>query len=462
MSEVYWPEGGQPLMISPTVWYAMTFSPLFSHDCTHIRFIISFYTPLEVVLVSIQYLLPDGTPSGVDLTSVRASASRDLPLFMFNTLDKRCQEIRLIEGVKYALVIHLAGIIPFQLAVTQNTLAPSGYPRGKLIRSTNAGVTWDTTDRGALLFGEYGDPPVKPNPYTPPIVNWTITEFSQHAFLESACTRVATTEPSTIECFVTDVEPKSIETYKLQRGAKIRCLDYIAFKEWRSYQQKESYDSMYHTFYITGLKAGRKYWICFTGRSAFLSTNSKGPIIEVTHPIAPPFETVKRPNASGSANGIPFGTPYGAPNHYKDVNEATPDDDASYVMNNSIATCWRSDLYNVPDLLPYDAIPIADVALTGRFAFQYGYSYASGAKLLVKTHLNIYQSETISYLGMTYSNHSWHLHTNPSTHLPWTKDEVDSMEIGVSLQAYYGVGWATFTKCSQLFATITHECSAYF
>lgn len=461
MSEVYWVLADDKLFIDISVWYAQTFTPLYTHKCARLRFNLAVWFPGAPCKVAIQTLKPDGTPDGIDLASLSYTHTDFLHFFGMHTFQPALPAIDLIEGTGYALVIGLVGINPLAIMQIERKKPPSDYPRGKLIKSNDGGSTWDTTDLGDMPFGEYGDPPLISNPHVPIIEHIAVGTVGRVSYLANACIRVSTTSPSTLRCLVSEEPPTPIETMQNRRGGTQMCLESYHFHAWRTYFQKESGDSLYHTFFLTLLNANKPYWITFTGDSNFTPGLTAAPIFSYIHPDAPPFTTIKRPDAPGDTTTLSrYGTAP-CPQNYCYIKEASADEFNSCVYNAWPYTKWQTDLYNIPDLDPGDFGPIKEVHLTGRFAYRHGYSYASGARIYINIHGRHYRSDTFSHLGTAFANRHWHVKLNPQTGLPWTQQEINDLQIGVSLYCYEGVGWYTETYCTQLYCKIIHKCEAY-
>lgn len=461
MGEVYWSEPYIPLSLPQGTIYAQTFSPLWSHNCDQIRIYLRHAHISATVKVSIQYLKPDGTPVGIDLTSYTCEWV-GAPYGRYTDVRQRSvPPIRVVAGINYAFLVETLKYAPPGVPVTQYHPPPSAYTRGHLIKSVDGGATWDTSDHGDLLFGEFGDPPRPPSIYDPPIEHYAIISTTQRNYLTNACLRLATTEPSDLQCLVTDIEPTFKNRARVVRGEAIVCLDHYVFLNARSYDQKEKDDSMYHTFFLTKLKTNKKYWFAFQAEVNFETATSQGPVFERTHPEAPSFTKTLRPDAPGDLCTIfqEVGAP--CPNHYLNIDEATPDENASYVINRYSATNWRSDLYNIPSLPLEDTAPIKKVVITARFKQFQGMPYSGSAYIILKTHGNVYQSSIFRPLPTWWVNRNWHVYLNPFTSLPWTTAEINSLQIGIKLRAYWGVGWQSWAACTQVYCTLHHDCSKY-
>lgn len=461
MSESFWQEPYQTLVLPEGVIYAQTFSPLWSHTLDEIRVFIKYTYYAAAVKVSIQYLKPDGTPTGADLSFVTMSWEH-IPYGAYtNVRQRKMPPIRLVKGINYAFLIRTLDCSPTYKPSTRYQPAPSGYPRGKLIMSTDDGNTWDTTDLGDLLFSEFGDPPLKLVPYTPPFDHWSIADYASIDYNTNSCIRIGTSSPTTTTLLLAVEKPKPIEANRTVRGVTTLCLDHYTFKVARTYLQLEKNDSLYHTFFVTKLKEGEKYWFAFMADANFSATPSVSPIFEKTHPGGSPFTTIRRPDAPGDLCQIPKENGDPCPNHYLNVDESSPDEDATCVINGTYSSSLRSDLYNIPNLLPLDTAPIEQVHLTIRIRASQVYHLGAVAYSLIKTHGLIYESPQIRPVPSTYENFHWHCYLNPFTGLAWTPQEINDLQIGVKLNRRRGVGWGIVSYCTQVYCKIIHDCSAY-
>lgn len=461
MSESFWQEPYETLELPKGTIFAQTFSPLWSHSVDYIRFFLKELDWPGETKLSIQYLKPDGTPTGIDLTTFNWWWKGKPWSWGYATRNCHVDPVRLVVGINYALLIETLDYSMPHIPTTRYQPPPSGYPRGKLIKSEDGGDTWDTTDLGDILFSEFGYPPLQPTPYNPPFDHWAITDYLACDYKTSSCIRMASSTPTKATIMIAVEKPKPIEEGVTVRGVTTMCLDHYTFKVDRSYPQLEKNESIYHTFNVRKLKKGEKYWFAFVADANFSPTLSASPIFEKVHPEAPPFTTIRRPDAPGdrchnelTGNGLP------CPDHYLTVNEATPDEEVSQLIGNTINNWYRYDLYNIPDL-PANSRPIEQVHITARLRRGGGYAYVHLAKVGIKVNGVEWWTPSINYIPATYENFHFHLYENPVTGLPWTPQEANDLQIGISLRRYRTVGWSSYGFCTQLYCKIIHDCSAY-
>jgi hypothetical protein len=163
-----------------------------------------------------------------------------------------------------------------------------------------------------------------------------------------------------------------------------------------------------------------------------------------------PTETL-RPNASGDKTEC-FPYPDGT-NNWADVDETPSDDDATYVVSSLEDDLPYRDLYNIPDSSIPDGAVITDIIEYINIR-KYTGTYSPYGATLIKTHGTEYIGDTW-YPSTTYELHSTTWATNPYTGLPWTKAEVNALQIGVAL-ASSGRLIMTRVRCTQVYVEINY------
>lgn len=459
MSEANWPEVYDKILFTNAIWLAQTFTPEISHEVTYIKVKVAQATDLKDIIIRLQYLQPDGTPTGADLTSwfqyYPPYGKYSTPQ---ETIFRTWPPWRLVAGIPYALIFYGYPTSQTQSYYIAYQPPPSDYPRGKLIRSTNTGSTWNTTDLGDLVFAEWGKPPLGYVKYTPTVRNFAILDLTKDHYSTSICIKNSTSQPCHLTLWITSKTPRLLEKPVTQRGLTFMHFGTYSFVGATAYEQLQKGDTLYHSFRPFRLKKNTKYYYCFTGTDDWEIANSVSPIFGQIFPGGPAWELTRRPSAPGNITQLARSGSAPCPQNYCYVKEAASDEFDSCLYNAFPFTKWWQDLYHIPNLDPADSGPIAEVHLTGRFAYKSGYSYASKAYILVKTHGGIYRSPLFSHFGTTFSNRHWHCELNPHTGLPWTHTEIDDLQIGIRLYCYEGVGWATETWCTQLYCKIKHTC----
>lgn len=143
-----------------------------------------------------------------------------------------------------------------------------------------------------------------------------------------------------------------------------------------------------------------------------------------------PTETL-RPNAGGTNTNLNY---YDGSGHdpdpdqnYKQVNEEVADDDSTYVYRTGTA---KYDTYNIPDsAVGKGAINFVKVY----FRAKKHVGEAGQAAAVVYTHSNPYKGDEETLPG-SYRDFSYQWSTNPHTGEAWTWEEINDLEIGVTLK----------------------------
>jgi hypothetical protein len=151
-----------------------------------------------------------------------------------------------------------------------------------------------------------------------------------------------------------------------------------------------------------------------------------------------------RPNASGEVINLDA---VGGSN-WECVDEAAPDDDATYVYTNN--TGFTKDLYNLPASTGSGSINHIKVYFRAR-----GYGSFGGTEgyATIRTHGSDYNGATQS-IPTSYTTYSHQWANNPYTNQPWTWSEIDALQIGT-------VGRQTTAKgnqyrCTQVYVEIEY------
>ena len=164
--------------------------------------------------------------------------------------------------------------------------------------------------------------------------------------------------------------------------------------------------------------------------------------------VAPaPGLEVLYPNGIGDETGISGQYPaYG--NHWGKVDEIVADDFSTYVFTYS--TGYQRDLYHIEDTI--QAGNITNV----RLCFRVGGGDAVDAALAkgaIKTNGEVYETaeeESLGVWGDFY--HDWAV--NPQTGEVWTWDEINSLQIGISLKSPDGV---LNSDCTQVYVEVSWD-----
>jgi len=326
------------------------------------------------------------------------------------------------------------------------------YPRGWRMHHLVGTPTWTPYYNQCHIFAEFGTPPLpKPEP-EPPIENFAIPLITYTHWDIGLVIRLPTSVPCHLTCYYTDKKPLKHHRSRVIRGLDVPWATYFCFVAWKTVEQTEIGDTMYHTFHFPDWLEGQTKWFTFKGEVDLSAIPSIGPIFEHTHPGGLPRIIILRPNAPGDLCTIWEQVGAFCPGHYLNVDDEIPDEDTTYIFNRFGATNYRSDLYNIPTAT---FGKIDSLRVYSRMKRIGGYAYAFSAYILIKTHGTTYRSIHYSSWGTSWSTVSFLWTTNPFTGLPWTQEEINDLQIGITLRCYWGVGWATYSACTQLYAEVT-------
>ena len=269
--------------------------------------------------------------------------------------------------------------------------------------------------------------------------------------------RTFTDIPCHLTCYYTDKPIRKHPQSRTIRGLTVPWGVYFCFTSYLSVEQTEIGDTLIHTFTIPNWPICEYRNFIFAGTIAGVESPSCSPIFSHHNSGWPPISLILRPYAPGDTCTIwsQHGDP--CPNHWKNVDDIVPDEDLTCVFNDYPYTNWRRDLYHIPGLHPLSPILIKDLDLVGRFRRQGGYAYIHIARLHIKTHGVEYFGAQMNYFGEYYENRHWLLDTNPNTLLPWTTQEINDLQIGISLAYYRGIGWGSIGFCTQLYLQINFD-----
>jgi len=300
VSEANYPEVQLQHKFSEWEWLAQTFIPLTTHEMEYISLKLEPLLYVVYVEIAIQYTLA-GVPTGVDLAADRIH---------WVTLDKHPRNktilfrfrppFRLIAGVEYAIILRLPEVPAGRFVWATYEAPPGHYPRGKMIKSDNKGVDWDTTSLGDLFFAEWGNPPLEPIKHPPPLQNFAVLDSRYFTFDLGVIIRIPTNVPCHLTCYWTGKTPLKHHTTRVIRGLTVPWQTYFCFVGWHAVEQQEYGCTLYHTFHLPDWQVGETRWFTFRGTVDLVDSPSVGPIFKQTNPgqtlIAnPSFEVFTSP-----------------------------------------------------------------------------------------------------------------------------------------------------------------------
>ena len=158
---------------------------------------------------------------------------------------------------------------------------------------------------------------------------------------------------------------------------------------------------------------------------------------------------ILRPNASGDLCEIDSEQGEPCPNHWMNVDEEIADDDETYVT-----TLWgnifKSDLYKLQT--PIAAVrDITKVTIYHRLKKWGSYTKATYGHNILKTHDQIFAHAYPLTHGVWYTD-TWVLEKNPATNEPWTFEELNDLQVGISIGCWDGWEKHVLIRCSQIYA----------
>ena len=168
----------------------------------------------------------------------------------------------------------------------------------------------------------------------------------------------------------------------------------------------------------------------------------KDPKLVVTYETA--ALTLKLHPNSDQVTNIPSSTD----GHYTAVDEATPND-ADYVYDDSQGGSWVYDLYGIPN----HTTEIGDISSVTIYTRCYGGHASDHCRTAIKSDSTITYGAAHSP-GATWTPYSVTYTTNPADSSSWTWDDVDSLQIGVSLNSYDNKD--SDARCSQVYAEVEY------
>lgn len=161
---------------------------------------------------------------------------------------------------------------------------------------------------------------------------------------------------------------------------------------------------------------------------------------------ASPDTLTLRPEATGDEPNLL--TASGAANNWDCVDEATSDDDTTYVASDAKSDTFQTDLYNLPDTTVSGKGKINSV--TVHINARAGGNIAqTGAYTRIKTNGATHNGSEIT-LTNTYTDYFTAYPTNPQSGNEWTWLEVNNLQAGVALRRSAGTGGNKESRCTQV------------
>lgn len=176
----------------------------------------------------------------------------------------------------------------------------------------------------------------------------------------------------------------------------------------------------------------------------------------VTSTSASETETL-RPSAAGDECNINSETGDACPNHYLNVDEVTADGDTTTNHTNNPITYLR-DFYNITDSTGsgvINHITVYAVCKAEETANQ------ASLKVVIKSGTGSGAPDTADEgsaetIATSYTSYSKQWTTNPATSSAWTWDEIDKLQIGISLRCSVSTVPTKMSYCTQVYVVVDY------
>lgn len=266
---------------------------------------------------------------------------------------------------------------------------------------------------------------------------------------------VKTDSPVHLWTYYSDVEPQRHPRTRVIRGLQVPWDTYFCFVAWKSLEQDEPGDTLIHTFTWTDWPICLTRWFTHRGKIAGEWSPSCGPLFK-RHRTQPTLETL-HPFWDGKYWDCPRISPPEPPTHWDKVLYA----DTEFRMDGYIWGYFfgkwvgkpapppdeTTDVYGLDNLKDITA-HIDYVEIFARCSRSY---YPYGAyTMAVYTYDTLYNS-SYKEIGAGFKYDSWKLTTNPHTGKPWTVDEVNNLQAGITL---LGGGSFGFLCCDHVYVEV--------
>ena len=162
-----------------------------------------------------------------------------------------------------------------------------------------------------------------------------------------------------------------------------------------------------------------------------------------------------RPNAAGDEENIDNVSGDGVGTHYTTVDEAEADGDTTHIYTKG--SDWLRDLYNISDHSVGSGTinHITVYAVCGAL----GIPSQTSLKIAIKSGTGSGNPDTpdesagIELTSVDYLSYSNEWATNPATSSAWTWDEIDKLQIGITIRESSG---GKPTKCTQVYVEVDY------
>lgn len=282
-------------------------------------------------------------------------------------------------------------------------------------------------------------------------LSWALLDFCYTHWNVGLVIVSATNHPCHLTAYITDKPPLKHPLTRVLRGLITPWGAYHCFVAYTEYEQTEPGDTLIHTFWINDWHEHQKRWWLLKGTmDGGQESLSNSPIIEHTHPGGMPEFVNLRPNNPGDLCTIRDQTGNPCPNHWLNLKEVVPDEEATMIWNYWLVTDWKDDLYRFQTIAEPN---ILNITIYARFKSVGTRPGTRVLKLGIKTH-GVYSQTTTLACTLAWQYKSWSHDTNPVTGNAWTPVELNDLQAGVSCSYVTGVGWAQMSYCTQIFLTV--------
>jgi len=156
-----------------------------------------------------------------------------------------------------------------------------------------------------------------------------------------------------------------------------------------------------------------------------------------------------RPNAAGAETSIMHQSP-GSGEHWDKVDEASPDAKTTDIYNFKV-TSYQRDLYELPASSGSGVINFVKIY----FRVAYSSSYTGYAKPSLRSDTTVTDGTEVEAGDgeEVFTTYSQQWNTNPATVSdPWTWDDIDALQIGVSLKSHA----SGYVICTQVYVEVDY------
>ena len=157
------------------------------------------------------------------------------------------------------------------------------------------------------------------------------------------------------------------------------------------------------------------------------------------------------PSAAGDDTELPTQSPDSG-EHWDKVDDMPADDGDTYVSTLS-SKHWERDLYNLTDRIYADGYETIN-SITVYFRFAAGGNYDVRAMAEIKTNGTVFSGATETQNGTEFVTKSHQWANNPSTNQPWTWDEINDLQAGVTMK---GAKKNKPAICTQVYVVVAYE-----